>query len=163
MSDEQQVRLKPPGEGGSVSYYHAGLGIGASQDNPIVSVSDSAYDTLLETGKFEAADDGDEVAAEDVVEASTEDESNSDDTADDGEAIDSEAFNHDEHESESNVESNAAPEGEGAETDICGAEMSSGEICHRPADECPYHQDEDAEDGVEDEDEDEDAKDEGGA
>lgn len=28
---------------------------------------------------------------------------------------------------------------DGGEEDICGVEMDSGEICERPADECPYH------------------------
>jgi hypothetical protein len=29
--------------------------------------------------------------------------------------------------------------GEDEETDICGATMSDGSTCERPADECPYH------------------------
>jgi len=29
------------------------------------------------------------------------------------------------------------------DTDICGAEMSDGSTCERPADECPYHEQED--------------------
>lgn len=29
----------------------------------------------------------------------------------------------------------------GTDYEICGTEMSSGEICERPADECPYHGD----------------------
>ena len=31
------------------------------------------------------------------------------------------------------------PHNEREDDEICGAEMSSGEICERPADDCPYH------------------------
>lgn len=38
------------------------------------------------------------------------------------------------------VEESADAPSEAAESDeICGAEMSDGSICERPADECPYH------------------------
>jgi len=33
-------------------------------------------------------------------------------------------------------------DGDDEDVEICGEEMSDGEVCERPADECPYHGDE---------------------
>lgn len=37
------------------------------------------------------------------------------------------------------IEESDSDETEPSGDDVCGAEMSDGSICERPADECPYH------------------------
>lgn len=50
----------------------------------------------------------------------------------------------DETDADSNADADADADTESddanpEDVDICGAEMSDGDICERPADECPYH------------------------
>lgn len=124
MSSERHVRLKPDGP---QSYSHTQYSVGASQRSPDIRCSDEEADYLLSTGKFEAPDCGCEQC----------DDGESDEGANgDGEE--------DEDEPTFTAEDYAEPDEDapvtaGADEAECGVEMSSGETCERPADDCPYH------------------------
>lgn len=139
---ERQLYLKPPEDGGSVRYYHTGYGVGASRRNPYVTCSDDAAAALLDTGKFEevesvelADDDDDADAGIELADADTDAESEADADAE----AETEAENTDADAADAEADAEDEGEDEDAGVEICGTEMSDGDICERPVDECPYH------------------------
>lgn len=97
--------------------------------------------------KFEPVGDAEDVAPEDEAEAEAETGAEADDEAQpEPDASDYEAVSEDEatddSEPEPELEGETEPEPEDLadeDEEICGEEMSSGEICQRPASTCPYH------------------------